>query len=78
MSYNLIKSVVNVPKQGKDHHLEMVNWCREHLGIGNFQWFGYEIGAVNSSLFHFYSDEGATAFVLRWGGKSKIRTHDKD
>ena len=70
MSHRILKAVVHVPKQGQAHHLAMVNWCQEIIGVQNVRWFGYDVGASKTTLFHFYSEEDATAFIIRWGGKS--------
>lgn len=70
MAHHLLKATVNVLKQGKEHHEQMVEWCREFIGTSNFQWFGYDVGAHKTTLFHFYSEEAATAFVFRWGGRA--------
>lgn len=76
MTYHLLKAVVNVPKQGVKHHEEMVSWCEIYVGRHNFQWFGYDIGANKTTLFHFYVEEAATAFVIRWGGNAQIKNAD--
>lgn len=65
-----LKVVINVPKQGKEHHQQMVNWCNESLGDSVVRWFGYDLGAHKTTIFHFFTDEDATAFLIRWGGST--------
>lgn len=67
MTFRLLV-VVRVPKQGLAHHLSMVNWCIDTIGVNQVRWFGYDVGASTVTIFHFCSYEDSTAFVIRWGG----------
>ncbi len=63
-----LRAVVNVPKQGIEHHYQMVMWCEKYIGTGNVRWFKYDLGANKTTLFHFCNEVDATAFIIRWGG----------
>ncbi len=73
MTRRILQAIVHVPKQGIEHHLQMVQWCDEIIGSDKFQWFGYDVGAYKTTLFHFLSTEDSTAFVIKWGGKAEVR-----
>lgn len=70
MTRRILQAVIHVPKQGKEHHRQMVDWCTRVVGPGGVRWFDYDLGAGQTTLFHFYSKEDATAFLVTWGGKS--------
>lgn len=68
-----VVAIIYVRKEGVAHFERMLAWLRENVGVGNFQWFGYNMSYKTHSMIHFYNKESATAFTLAWNGK----THDR-
>lgn len=69
-----VNYVIYVEKAGIEHFESMLAWLREHVGVGNFQWFGYDVGGYyNHSQIHFaeYNEECILVFKLKFGGKTR-------
>jgi hypothetical protein len=66
-------AIVYVRKEGITHFESMLAWLRENVGVGNFQWFGYNMSHKTHTMIHFYNEEAAVAFSLAWKGSSRDR-----
>ena len=75
-----VNYVIYVEKAGIEHFESMLAWLREHVGVGKFQWFGYDSGSYfNHSQIHFAEKdtECILMFRLKFGGKTREEARDE-